>query len=66
MLAPHDWPRPVKHLLLTGATLLVILAYILLCAGSAFLTAALFYGCPILPDRPVARHTSARRRPRRH
>jgi hypothetical protein len=42
MLAPHDWPRPVKHLLLTGATLLVILAYILLCAGSAFLTVALF------------------------
>jgi len=42
MLAPHDWPKPVKHILLTGATLLVILAYVLLCAGSAFLTAALF------------------------
>jgi hypothetical protein len=42
MLAPHDWPEPVKRFLLTGATLLVILAYMLLCAGSALLTAALF------------------------
>ena len=42
MLAPHDWPRPVKQLLLTGATLLVVLAYMLLCAGSVILTAALF------------------------
>lgn len=42
MLAPHDWPKPVKHLVLTGATLLVILAYIFLCTGSALLTAALF------------------------
>jgi hypothetical protein len=41
MLAPHDWPRPVKQLLLTGATLLVILASMLLCAGSLVLTAAL-------------------------
>ncbi len=42
MLAPHDWPKPVKRLLLTGATLLVILAYVLLCVGSLLLTAALF------------------------
>jgi hypothetical protein len=42
MLAPHDWPRAVKHMVLTGATLLVILAYALLCAGSVILTAALF------------------------
>lgn len=41
MLAPHEWPKPVKRALLTGATLLVILAYLLLCAGSAFLTAVL-------------------------
>jgi hypothetical protein len=41
MLAPHDWPKPVKRFLLTGATLLVILAYALLCAGGALLTAAL-------------------------
>jgi hypothetical protein len=42
MLAPHNWPKPVKRLLLTSATLLVILAYALLCAGSLILTAALF------------------------
>jgi hypothetical protein len=41
MFAPHDWPRPVKHVLLTGATLLVVLAYMLLCAGSTLLVAAL-------------------------
>jgi hypothetical protein len=41
MLAPHDWPKPVKRLVLTGATLLVIVAYIFLCSGSALLTAAL-------------------------
>lgn len=42
MIAPHAWSKPVKRLLLTTAILLVILAYTLLCAGSAFLTAALF------------------------
>lgn len=41
MLAPHDWPKPVKQLVFTGAILLVILAYMLLCTGSALLTAAL-------------------------
>jgi len=41
MLAPHDWPAPVKRLVLTGATLLVILAYILLCAGTGLVTAVL-------------------------
>jgi hypothetical protein len=41
VLAPHEWPKPVKHFLLTGATLLVILAYMLLCAGSTLLVAAL-------------------------
>jgi hypothetical protein len=41
MLAPHDWPKPIKRFVLTGATLLVILAYLLLCAGSALLAATL-------------------------
>ncbi len=42
MITPHEWPKPVKRFVLTGATLLVILAYILLCVGSALLAAALF------------------------
>jgi hypothetical protein len=42
MLAPHAWPQPLKRFLLTAAILLVILAYTLLCTGSALLTAALF------------------------
>lgn len=42
MLAPHEWPKVVKRFLLTSATLLVILAYMLLCIGSVLLAAALF------------------------
>lgn len=42
MLAPHDWPEPVKQLVMTGATLLVIVAYMLMCAGSTLLITALF------------------------
>ena len=41
VLAPHEWPKPVKRFLLTGATLLVVLAYMLLCAGSTLLVVAL-------------------------
>jgi hypothetical protein len=41
MLAPHDWPKPVKQFVLTGATLLVITAYLLICAGSTLLMSAL-------------------------
>jgi len=41
VITPHEWPKPVKHFVLTGATLLVILAYVLLCAGSTLLVAAL-------------------------
>ena len=42
MIAPHDWPKPVKQTVLTGATLLVIAAYMLMCAGSTLLIGALF------------------------
>jgi hypothetical protein len=42
MLAPHDWPKPFKQFVLTGATLLVIVAYMLMCAGSTLLIATLF------------------------
>jgi hypothetical protein len=42
MLALHQWPKPAKLVLMTGAIVLVILAYALLCAGSTLLTAALF------------------------
>ncbi len=42
MIAPHDWPEPVKQLVMTGATLLVIVAYVLMCAGSMLLMSALF------------------------
>jgi len=42
MIAPHNWPKPVKQCVLTGATLLVIVAYALLCAGSTLLISALF------------------------
>ncbi len=42
MIAPHDWPEPVKQLVMTGATLLVIVAYMLMCAGSTLLIAVLF------------------------
>jgi hypothetical protein len=31
MIALHKWPKPVKRLVLTGATLLVIVAYASLC-----------------------------------
>ena len=33
MLALHTWPKYVKHIVLTGVTLLVVLAYVSLCAG---------------------------------
>jgi len=42
MIAPHEWPKPVKRFVLTGAALLVILAYVFLCVGGALLAAALF------------------------
>jgi hypothetical protein len=42
MIAPHEWPEPVKQTILTGATLLVIVAYALICAGSTLLIGALF------------------------
>ena len=41
MLVIHAWPEPVKKFVLTGATILVIGAYILLCAGSMLMIAAL-------------------------
>jgi hypothetical protein len=41
MLAPHEWSGSVKRFVLTGATLLVILAYLLLCTGSTLLVATL-------------------------
>lgn len=47
ILVPHNWPKPVKRVVLTGATLLVVLAYALLCAGSALLAATLL--SPIRP-----------------
>ena len=31
MIALHNWPKPVKKLVLTGATALVIVAYASLC-----------------------------------
>jgi hypothetical protein len=37
VIAPHDWPRPVKQTVLTGATFLVIAAYMLMCAGTTLL-----------------------------
>lgn len=43
MLMPHDWPEAAKRLVLAGAAVLVILAYALLCLGSAFLAAALLW-----------------------
>ncbi len=33
MLAPHAWPRPVKEFVVTGAMVLVILTYVVLCIG---------------------------------
>jgi hypothetical protein len=42
MIAPHDWPKPVKQTVLTGATLLVIVAYALMCAGTTLFIGALF------------------------
>jgi len=42
MITPHAWSKPVKQFVVTGATLLVIVAYALMCAGSALLMAALF------------------------
>jgi len=42
MVAPHEWPRAVKRLVLTGAALLVILAYLALCSSSTVLAVTLF------------------------
>ncbi len=42
MIAPHEWPKPVKQTILTRVTLLVIAAYMLMCAGSTLLIGALF------------------------
>ena len=42
MLALHNWPRPVKRLVLTGAALLVALAYAALCAATWFAATLLF------------------------
>lgn len=42
MLVLHDLPKPVKQFVLTGATILVIAAYMLFCAGSTLMIAALF------------------------
>lgn len=33
MVSPHLWPRSVKCIVLVGATLLVVIAYITLCSG---------------------------------
>ena len=41
MVAPHEWPRAVKRLVLTGAALLVILAYLALCSSSTVLAVTL-------------------------
>jgi hypothetical protein len=42
MLAPHTWPTPVKRLVLIGAAVLVILAYLALCSSSTVLAVTLF------------------------
>ena len=41
MIAPHEWPKPIKRLVFTGATVLVILAYASLCAAGWLLSSAL-------------------------
>ena len=41
MIAPHQWPRPIKRLVLTGATVLVVLAYASLCVAGWLLSTAL-------------------------
>jgi hypothetical protein len=41
MIAPHAWPKPVKQFVLTGAILLVIIAYLLMCTSSTLLISAL-------------------------
>ena len=41
MIAPHQWPRPIKRLVLTGATALVVLAYASLCVAGWLLSTAL-------------------------
>lgn len=46
MLVPHNWPSSVKRVVLVSATMLVILAYGLLCAGSAILAATLISPIP--------------------
>ncbi len=42
MIAPHLWPKPIKHAVLIGVIAAVILAYMSLCAaGSLFGVAVL-------------------------
>jgi hypothetical protein len=41
MIAPHTWPAPVKRLVLIGAAVLVILAYLALCSSSTVLAVTL-------------------------
>jgi hypothetical protein len=43
MLALHSWPKPFKQLVLIGAILLVVAAYMLMCASSTLLMSALFF-----------------------
>lgn len=42
MMAPHLWPKPLKSLVLSAAVLMVILAYMSLCAGGWLATNAIF------------------------
>jgi hypothetical protein len=41
MIAPHQWPKNVKRLVLTGTTAIVIVAYLLLCLGITVLAGIL-------------------------
>jgi hypothetical protein len=41
MITPHQWPKNVKRLVLAGTTVIVILAYLLLCLGSTVLAGIL-------------------------
>jgi hypothetical protein len=42
MLALHNWPKPAKRLLLTGAIVLVALAYVSLCLVAWLLASVVF------------------------
>jgi hypothetical protein len=41
MLPPHTWPTAIKRLVLAGAALLVVLAYLALCSSSTILAVTL-------------------------